>query len=617
MEDGISKRLAKYRRMGALSARKLREYIPAMIMTNLSSLLLLTVDGVVAGNLIGQDALASINIFYPASILAGAATMLVSAGVSISLSTAMGKNDQAELDRVKGISLRVMLISAAVISVIQIPVIWLIIMSYGLPDDIFAMTMQYAVGIMLCTPLGVVSSVGTYQLQIAGKMNVLMKLSVIEGVGNLLFDLFFMGVLDTGVAGAGFGTACANALRCGLTVFYIARYTDMYRSNTKKVSAADVMGVLSPGVPDFSYVVVRAVQNYLIMKILLAAFGTSGAAIKGVCSLCFNISYVLIGGISGSMRPLMGLYAGGEDKEGLRILMRQGAVLNIIAAGTMTLVTGLRPELLFAINGIRDIPEGGALSLRLYALYIVFNGFDSLFRIYLTNRKDTRFTTMLTLVGSGSMPLFAFILWKTAPAPYIFLAYLASELVVFSMSCVRYRDWLEKDRKEIEENGHDIVLYMTVHPEEAVEASRELRSFAEDHGISRRIAYRVALCMEEMVAYARAAEAIDPVMKLIEESEADKKLAAVVSMGGTAPWTEKVMKDTADRLSVEVIVRFRGEHEAIFIELDDGRCIALETSEVSGKLITDNYELLRKLAESVEYQYILNMNYTRFTFREN
>jgi hypothetical protein len=106
-------------------------------------------------------------------------------------------------------------------------------------------------------------------------------------------------------------------------------------------------------------------------------------------------------------------------------------------------------------------------------------------------------------------------------------------------------------------------------------------------------------------------------MKLIEESEAQKKLAAVVTMGGKAPWAEKVMKDIADRLSVEVIVRFKGEHEAIFIELDDGRCIALDTSEISRKIITDNYELLKKLAKSVEYQYILNMNYTRFTFSEN
>ena len=185
------------------------------------------------------------------------------------------------------------------------------------------------------------------------------------------------------------------------------------------------------------------------------------------------------------------------------------------------------------------------------------------------------------------------------------------------MSYVRYRGWLEKDRKEIEENGHDIVLYMTVHPEEAVEASRELRSYAEEHGISKRIAYRAALCMEEMVAYARAAEAIDPIMKLIEESEAEKKFAAVATMGGTAPWAEKVMKEIADRLSVEVIVRFKGEHEAIFIELDDGKCIALDKNDISRKLITDNYELLKKLAKNVEYQYILNMNYTRFTFSEN
>ena len=53
-----------------------------------------------------------------------------------------------------------------------------------------------------------------------------------------------------------------------------------------------------------------------------------------------------------------------------------------------------------------------------------------------------------------------------------------------------------------------------------------------------------------------------------------------------------------------------------FNDSEDGRCIALDRSETSGKLITDNYELLRKLAESIEYQYILNMNYTRFTFSD-
>jgi hypothetical protein len=44
--------------------------------------------------------------------------------------------------------------------------------------------------------------------------------------------------------------------------------------------------------------------------------------------------------------------------------------------------------------------------------------------------------------------------------------------------------------------------------------------------------------------------------------------------------------------------------------VDDGRCIALDENESTQTLITDNYELLKKVSKSLEYQYILNMNYT-------
>ena len=41
--------LKRYRRDGGLTLRKLAEYIPAMIMTNLSALLLMSEDGLVVG----------------------------------------------------------------------------------------------------------------------------------------------------------------------------------------------------------------------------------------------------------------------------------------------------------------------------------------------------------------------------------------------------------------------------------------------------------------------------------------------------------------------------------------------------------------------------------------
>lgn len=575
--------------MGELSWRKLKEYIPAMLLTNLSTLLLITVDGVVAGHLVGADALSSINIFFPVSTMIGAATMIAAIGVSTGISTAIGKNDQVELDRVKGVALRLMIYIAVFVSVAQIPLTLMIIKSYGLSDEMHSLTMQYAIGIMLCSPLGVISTVGTYQLQIAGKMRVLVRLSAMEGITNLIFDVFFMGVLKIGVGGAGYGTLCANLLRCTATVFYISRYTDMYKSSVKKVSAKELISMGRLGIPDFSNVLASAIQSYFLMRVILAAFGTAGGVIKGVASLCYSLCNVLNSGVTGSMRPLMGLYAGADDKVGLRILMRQGRSLITIGAGLITLLIELRPDWFFALNGIHDIPDGGELSIRLFALYLVVSGYLSLQRLYLVIRKDSRFATLLNLISNFIQPVFAYLLWKTMPAPFIFLSYLLTYVLLLAMAMMRYRKWIMKDDEEFRENGEDIVLYMTVDPEDAVEASRKIRRFAHEHGINPKIAYRVALSMEEMVAY-------------VEEKE-------ITGLG------KKVKSRNKDNsVSVEIIVRFKGKESAVFVSMDDGRCISLDSDEEESKLITDNYGLLKKLAKSAEYQYILDMNYTRLTF---
>lgn len=135
----------------------------------------------------------------------------------------------------------------------------------------------------------------------------------------------------------------------------------------------------------------------------------------------------------------------------------------------------------------------------------------------------------------------------------------------------------------------------------------------KENEINERIAYRAALCMEEMVAYARAAEETDPKARKAESSKIRKLIRAVIRM---EPQTDDVSGVTEAELNVEVMVRFKGKDSAIIVELDDGKCIALDRNELSQKLITDNCELLRKIATSVEYQYILNMNHTGFTFSE-
>lgn len=82
---------------------------------------------------------------------------------------------------------------------------------------------------MLATPFGVISAVGTLQLQIAGKMKVLRDLSITEAVVNLILDLFFVSVLKMGIAGADYGTLAANIVRSSSTMIYLSKKTDIYK----------------------------------------------------------------------------------------------------------------------------------------------------------------------------------------------------------------------------------------------------------------------------------------------------------------------------------------------------------------------------------------------------
>ena len=561
-------------RKGTLTGKKLREYIPVMILTNMSVFILSTVDGVIAGNLISGKALAAINIFFPAMVIITVISSLVDSGSATSLATCMGRNDVNAIRRTKK-AVRVMMIAAAVcIAIIQYPIMSAVIHSYSLTPEVEGMAWDYAKGMMIALPVGVISSVGSYQLQIIGRMKVLMVLSVVEGISNTLLDLFFVQAMGLGVAGIAFGTACATVIRCIMTVIYLATKTDMYRCEGAGLGVTEIKDILRCGSPEAANMVMLAVQNYCIMRIILGAFGDEGGMIKGVCFFAFNIVNIVILGVTSSTRPLAGLYIGAKDVKAMRDLMRRGISLIIVLVGSLTIVVELFPTLFYHLNGVTSVQADWTLSLRLFALYFVFKGIDSMWRLYFANRKDSAAATGLTIVGNATLPIFAFVFSCFLPAPFIWLGYLAMEVILFLLSAARYQWWVRKDRKDID--PLEKVLYLGVKPEDAIKVSRMVRQFAKDNGCSIKIANKMSLCVEEMVAYV-------------------------------------VQSQKQESISIMIMARFRTD-EGIFCMIDDGECIALNEDKETAELITDNYGLLKKLAKSVEYQYILKMNYTLIRF---
>ena len=251
-----------FKRNGSLSGKKLVEYIPSMIITNLSTLLLITVDGLVAGNFCGKESLSSINIFYPISVLLGVISMIISVGISTLLSTTIGSQDKENLQSIKKVSFWLMIFVAIGVSIIQIPIVYLIIRSYQLAEELTKLVWQYAIGLMLASPLGLISCCGTYELQIVGKVKILMFLSVIEGLVNLVLDLLFVGFFHLGVAGAGFGTLGANIIRCTLTLVLLYKKTTIFQFKNAKFEKKFIGEILKLGLPASTKSLMSALQGY-------------------------------------------------------------------------------------------------------------------------------------------------------------------------------------------------------------------------------------------------------------------------------------------------------------------------------------------------------------------
>ena len=565
----------KFKRSKILIRMKMLEYVPALFISNLATLLILSADGIVVGNFIGADALASVNIFYPVTLIMGVISAIASYGTATCLSTYIVKNDVEALSYKKSAIKFAVIITAILIVVLEVPLVELIIASYNLEPTLHDMTMQYSVGMMIAMPFSLISSVGLCQLQIVGKMKILVFFAVLEGVINIVLDLLFVGVLKVGVGGAGYGTACANIIRAVLTTVYLYTKTDIYKNSKVKCRIEDIIEIIRCGLPEATSILVKAFQSYVLMRIILLAFGKEGGSIKGVTVFCFTLTNIFISSIQGSIRPLISLLHGEEDRIGLKNTMRIGYRLITISCILMTILVFINPKFFYVIHGVHDaMPETALLALKLSALQYVFAGYSSIFRTYFSNTNNYSFATRVTLIGNLSIVAFAYGLYKFFPAPYVFLAETLTAAYVSLILIVKYFYFDIKNKNE--ELKNEKKLYLTVKHEDAIEASEYIKQYAKENGISDDIAYRVSLCMEEMVEYA-------------------------------------VKSQKRFNLHTQIMISFN-DGGAKFIMLDDGECIALNENEESKKLITNNYELLNKISKSHEYKYILNMNCTTFNF---
>lgn len=179
------------------------------------------VDTIFVSRFVNTNALSAINIVCPViNLTVGLGTMIATGGSAV-VARKMGAGEPHRAKQDFTLLISFGLILGVVISILGITFLDKMIYALGADHVLYPYCKDYLTVILLFTPAGMLQVLFQNLFVTAGKPTLGLVLSVCAGVINIVFDYFFMVILDMGISGAGLGTGIGYMIPAitGLIVF--------------------------------------------------------------------------------------------------------------------------------------------------------------------------------------------------------------------------------------------------------------------------------------------------------------------------------------------------------------------------------------------------------------
>ena len=222
-----------------------------MLIGNIAQQLYSTVDSIVVGKYVGDNALAAVGSSAPVYNLLLVLFIGVSTGSSIMVSQYFGAKDKESLAKSIGNSLSLTAVVSLIIMALSLVVVDPMLHLLGTPDSIFDWCHDYLfillVGVAGMSYYNILSGV---LRGLGDSVSALVYLLIACGI-NIALDLYFVARLNMGVAGVALATVIAQAVSALCCLVKILRMTDVFhlKASSLKMEKKYSMDIVRLGLP--------------------------------------------------------------------------------------------------------------------------------------------------------------------------------------------------------------------------------------------------------------------------------------------------------------------------------------------------------------------------------
>ena len=347
---------------------KLLKYtLPTMAMMFVSSAYGI-IDGLFVSNLVGKDALASMTIVLPFTVILSALGIMMGSGGSAVVGQLLGVGDGKGANRAFSLIAWATFITGVVCSVLGIAFMDKVVVLLGASAEMAPMAATYGKIVFLCLPMFMLTYVFEMFCSVAGKPGFGFLSSLTAGVVNIGLDAVLMGVFGMGIEGAATATCIAEYASAMLMVVLFARgkvgVLKLVRPRwVHGVLPRSIVNGVSEMVGCAAMSVVAAAYNLQLMNL----FGPDGVAAYAVIEYASMLIGAAFGGLTEGMAPLMSYQHGAGNNREKRSLFANGATLTLlVGVVACALIQLLVRPLAFVFTGYDE----GLMALTVHAFRI-------------------------------------------------------------------------------------------------------------------------------------------------------------------------------------------------------------------------------------------------------
>lgn len=470
------------------------------------------VDGIMAGQFVNSEAVAVIGLFYTVVGILSAVASVLLGGTSILCGRYMGSGDLSKTQGIFSLNITVSLLAGLLATGICFLCPDWIASALGaegqMMEGLKTYTIGYAIGII---PMLMGKQLAAFlQLERQSKRSYGAIVGMI--ISNISLNLLFVVEWKMGTLGLALATSLSNWVYFLIMVPYYFTKKAQLRYQIHNIPWRELPQLVKIGFPGAMLAFCLAMRGMVVNLVLLTWSGQDGVSAMAAFNMVCGLFLALCLGACEVIRMLSSIFIGEEDRDALKSLVRLAFNRVLPMTAVVGVATMAASGLLSAIFFQDPASNVFILTRQIFLIYgacipLVF--LCNLPCNYLQASGHNIFVNVLSVFdGFLSMVIPSLILAPFFGAMGVWLAHpigMMMTIILVPIYCyIFWRHWPRNFeewiflRPSFGVADCDRLEISVASSEDVTQTAVRVQAFCQEHGISPRIGYFSALCLEEM-----------------------------------------------------------------------------------------------------------------------